>query len=75
MSLPAHGQYPQRSRNRLAMRLLQTVNALGSARLTIDELAEREQVSTRTVRRDLEALEAACLPLVHEGDYYRLERR
>src|SRR5512132_3070690 len=50
-----------------------------SRRATIDDLAERTGVSTRTVRRDLEALQAAGFPLydeVHEGKkYWTLEQR
>ena len=50
-----------------------------SRRVTIDELAERTGVSTRTIRRDLEALQAAGFPLfdeVHEGKkYWTLEQR
>jgi predicted DNA-binding transcriptional regulator YafY len=50
-----------------------------SRRATIDELAERTGVSTRTIRRDLEALQAAGFPLfdeVHDGKkYWTLEQR
>jgi predicted DNA-binding transcriptional regulator YafY len=50
-----------------------------SRRVTIDDLAERTGVSTRTIRRDLEALQAAGFPLfdeVHEGKkYWTLEHR
>jgi predicted DNA-binding transcriptional regulator YafY len=50
-----------------------------SRRGTIDELAERTGVSTRTIRRDLEALQAAGFPLfdeVHDGKkYWTLEQR
>jgi predicted DNA-binding transcriptional regulator YafY len=50
-----------------------------SRRVTIDELAERTGVSTRTIRRDLEALQAAGFPLfdeVHDGKkYWTLEQR
>jgi predicted DNA-binding transcriptional regulator YafY len=50
-----------------------------SRRATIDDLAERTGVSTRTIRRDLEALQAAGFPLfdeVHEGKkYWTLEQR
>ena len=50
-----------------------------SRRVTIDDLAERTGVSTRTIRRDLEALQAAGFPLfdeVHEGKrYWTLEQR
>jgi predicted DNA-binding transcriptional regulator YafY len=50
-----------------------------SRRLTIDEMAARTQVSTRTIRRDLEALQAAGFPLfddVQDGKrYWTLEQR
>jgi predicted DNA-binding transcriptional regulator YafY len=50
-----------------------------SRRLTIDDLAARTGVTTRTIRRDLEALQAAGFPLydeVHEGRrYWILEQR
>jgi predicted DNA-binding transcriptional regulator YafY len=50
-----------------------------SRRVTIDDLAERTGVSTRTIRRDLEALQAAGFPLfdeVHDGKkYWTLEQR
>ena len=41
-----------------------------SRRMTIDEMAARTGVTTRTIRRDLEALQEAGFPLfdeVHEG--------
>jgi predicted DNA-binding transcriptional regulator YafY len=44
-----------------------------SRRVTIDELAERTGVTTRTIRRDLEALQAAGFPLFdesHDGKKY-----
>jgi DeoR/GlpR family transcriptional regulator of sugar metabolism len=44
-----------------------------SRRVTIDDLAERTGVSTRTIRRDLEALQSAGFPLfdeVHDGKKY-----
>jgi predicted DNA-binding transcriptional regulator YafY len=50
-----------------------------SRRVTIDDLAERTGVSTRTIRRDLEALQAAGFPLfdeIHDGKkYWTLEQR
>src|SRR6476659_2009526 len=50
-----------------------------SRRLTIDDLAARTGVTTRTIRRDLEALQAAGFPLfdeTHEGKkYWTLEQR
>jgi predicted DNA-binding transcriptional regulator YafY len=50
-----------------------------SRRVTIDELAQRTGVSTRTIRRDLEALQSAGFPLfdeTHDGKkYWTLEHR
>ena len=50
-----------------------------SRRATIDDLAARTGVSTRTIRRDLEALQEAGFPLfdeVHDGKkYWTLEHR
>ncbi len=50
-----------------------------SRRLTIDDLAERTAVTTRTIRRDLEALQAAGFPLYDEvyenKKYWTLEQR
>src|SRR5512138_1764290 len=50
-----------------------------SRRLTIDDLAERTGVTTRTIRRDLEALQAAGFPLYDEQydgkRYWTLEQR
>ena len=37
-----------------------------SRRLTIDDLAKRTGVTTRTIRRDLEALQASGFPLFDE---------
>ncbi len=50
-----------------------------SRRLTIDELARRTGVTTRTIRRDLDALQSAGFPLfdeTHDGKkYWTLEHR
>lgn len=50
-----------------------------SRRLTIDDLAGRTGVTTRTIRRDLEALQAAGFPLydeIHDNKrYWTLEQR
>jgi proteasome accessory factor B len=50
-----------------------------SRRLTIDEMAEKTGVTTRTIRRDLEALQSAGFPIyddVHDGRrYWTLEQR
>jgi proteasome accessory factor B len=51
----------------------------GSRRLTIDDLAERTGVTTRTIRRDLEALQLAGFPIYdesHDGKkYWILEQK
>jgi predicted DNA-binding transcriptional regulator YafY len=51
----------------------------GARRLTIDDLAERTGVTTRTIRRDLEALQLAGFPLYdesHDGKkYWILEQK
>lgn len=51
----------------------------GSRRLTIDDLAKRTGVTTRTIRRDLEALQIAGFPLYDEmidgKRYWTLEQR
>lgn len=50
-----------------------------SRRLTIDDMAARTGVTTRTIRRDLEALQSAGFPLfdeTHDGKrYWTLEQR
>ncbi len=50
-----------------------------SRRATIDDLAERTGVTTRTIRRDLEALQTAGFPLydeTHDGKkYWTLEQK
>ena len=50
-----------------------------SRRLTIDDMAERTGVTTRTIRRDLEALQSAGFPLfdeTHDGKkYWTLEQK
>jgi predicted DNA-binding transcriptional regulator YafY len=50
-----------------------------SRRMTIDELAARTGVTTRTIRRDLEALQSAGFPLYDDVDdgkrYWMLEQR
>lgn len=50
-----------------------------SRRVTIDDLSKRTGVTTRTIRRDLEALQSAGFPLfdeVHEGKrYWTLEQK
>jgi predicted DNA-binding transcriptional regulator YafY len=50
-----------------------------SRRLTIDDMAERTGVTTRTIRRDLEALQSAGFPLFDESyegkKYWTLEQK
>src|SRR5574339_323110 len=50
-----------------------------SRRLTIDDLAKRTGVTTRTIRRDLEALQTSGFPLFDElidgKRYWRLESK
>jgi predicted DNA-binding transcriptional regulator YafY len=50
-----------------------------SRRVTIDDLAQKTAVTTRTIRRDLEALQTAGFPLfdeTHDGKkYWTLEQR
>jgi predicted DNA-binding transcriptional regulator YafY len=67
-------------RNAEVIRQWTILRDLESARrLTIDELAARTGVTTRTIRRDLEALQEAGFPLfdeVHENKrYWTLEQR
>jgi predicted DNA-binding transcriptional regulator YafY len=67
-------------RNAEVIRQWSILRDLESARrLTIDDLAERTGVSTRTIRRDLEALQASGFPLyddLHDGKrYWMLEQR
>src|SRR5918994_4624873 len=57
--------------------ILKTLEA--SRRVTIDDLAKQTGVTTRTIRRDLEALQEAGFPLfdeTHDGKkYWMLEQR
>ena len=67
-------------RNAEVIRQWTILRDLESARrLTIDDLAERTGVSTRTIRRDLEALQASGFPLYDDLDdgkrYWMLEQR
>jgi predicted DNA-binding transcriptional regulator YafY len=55
------------SRNRQVIRLWRIVLRLdGRVGATLQELADALAVTTRTIRRDLEALEEAGFPLVDE---------
>lgn len=67
-------------RNAEVIRQWSILRDLESARrLTIDDLAERTGVTTRTIRRDLEALQLAGFPLYdesHDGKkYWMLEQK
>jgi predicted DNA-binding transcriptional regulator YafY len=67
-------------RNAEVIRQWSILRDLESARhLTIDDLAERTGVTTRTIRRDLEALQLAGFPLYdesHDGKkYWKLEQK
>jgi predicted DNA-binding transcriptional regulator YafY len=67
-------------RNQEVIRQWSILRDLESARrLTIDDLAERTGVTTRTIRRDLEALQTAGFPLfdeMYEGKrYWTLEQK
>lgn len=54
-------------RNRSLIRALSLKQTLdGGQRWTLRNLADRFSVSTRTIRRDLAALEDAGVPLCHE---------
>lgn len=50
-------------RNACLVRTLRMIEALRVRRLTLEQLASEHGVTTRTVRRDLEAISAAGLPL------------
>jgi predicted DNA-binding transcriptional regulator YafY len=52
------------------IRIIQELLRLERARVgvTLDELADESGVTTRTIRRDLEALQAAGVPLVDDTD-------
>lgn len=50
-------------RNRQLVRVLRLRDMLVSGRLTLNELAAELRVTTRTIRRDLEALQEAHVPV------------
>jgi predicted DNA-binding transcriptional regulator YafY len=67
-------------RNAEVIRQWNILRAIEAARrVTIDSLAEQERVTTRTIRRDLEALQAAGFPLFDEVEdgkrYWRIDTR
>jgi predicted DNA-binding transcriptional regulator YafY len=68
------------SRNKEVIRQWTILKELESSRrVTIDDLARRTRVSTRTIRRDLEALQTAGFPIyddTYEGKkYWTLEQK
>jgi proteasome accessory factor B len=68
-SEPQASEVPRAGRNEQLVRLLQILRDLDRFRgQTIDEIAERYGTSRKTVRRDLDAIEAAGLPLECERD-------
>lgn len=52
-----------RTRNKQLVRVLRLLALIGARRCSLDDLARELDVSTRTIRRDLEAIEAAYLPV------------
>lgn len=56
-----------RRRNRQLVRVLELIACLQRGRMTLDELSRELSVSSRTVRRDIEALEFARLPVQKYG--------
>lgn len=50
-------------RNRQVVRLLRMRDMLAGGRMTLKELAAEFRVTTRTIRRDLEALQEAHVPI------------
>lgn len=52
-----------RTRNKQLVRVLRLLHLIGTRRRSLRELADELGVSTRTIRRDFEAIEAAHLPL------------
>lgn len=55
-----------RDRNAALMRVFRLIRALQMRAWTLDELAQRLECSSRTVRRDIELLEELHAPIVHE---------
>lgn len=58
------------ARNAALIRCLRILRHLEAGhRVTMQACAERFRVHQRTIRRDLEALEAAGVPLTHQHEY------
>lgn len=57
-------------RNRQLVRVLKVSQALQGGRRTLDSLATEFRVSTRTIRRDIEALSEAGVPVRNTADAY-----
>ena len=70
-------QTPIMSRSREVVRQWQVLRSLAASRhgLTVDALASEQGVTSRTVRRDLAALERAGFPLFQETGGERLRWR
>lgn len=66
---------PRRGRNEQLVRVLRLVSELLDRNgLDLYELAERHETTTRTIRRDLEALESVGVPLLRRlGDGGRVK--
>lgn len=56
------------ARHRTLTRTWTTLSLIGQRPRTLPEIAQELGVTTRTVRRDLEALEAAGFPLYNDRD-------
>ncbi len=57
-------------RNDALIRVLRLAERLRGSRATLDALADEFKVCTRTVRRDLEALSVAGVPVRSTSDNY-----
>jgi predicted DNA-binding transcriptional regulator YafY len=58
----SHSPY-SRTRNKQLVRVLRLMALLQNGRLDLNALSAELSVSTRTIRRDIEAIEAAHLPI------------
>ena len=52
-----------RTRNKQLVRVLRLLQILRQGRMRLDTLSSELSVSPRTIRRDIEAIESACLPV------------